>query len=93
MSIVNRRNAVLGWLTWSVGKRVLARKAKSVLPKSVLPSSPGPDPGAGKGKALRTVAVLAAVAGAVAFWKAKHRDSTDHDSLASEELGGPTGAE
>ncbi|HZO62835.1 MAG TPA: hypothetical protein VFB35_07625 [Gaiellaceae bacterium] len=88
MSIVNRRNAVLGWLTWTVGKRVLARKAKSVMPKSVLPSSE-PVATGGKGRTVKAVAVLAAVAGAVAFWKAKHRDSTDHDSLASEELGGP----
>ena len=29
MSIVNRRNAVLGWMTWQVGKRVVAKKAKA----------------------------------------------------------------
>src|SRR4029077_13842223 len=28
MSVFNRRNAVLGWATWSVGKRMLHRKAE-----------------------------------------------------------------
>ena len=32
MGILNRRNAVVGWLVWSVGKRVLKRKAKAALP-------------------------------------------------------------
>ena len=30
MSIVNRRNAVVGWLTLKVGKTVARRKAKRV---------------------------------------------------------------
>jgi hypothetical protein len=30
--IVNRRNAFLGWAALAVGKRVLKRKAKSVVP-------------------------------------------------------------
>ena len=29
MGIVNRRNAVVGWVVWNVGKRVAKRKAKS----------------------------------------------------------------
>jgi hypothetical protein len=32
MGIVNRRNAVLGWTVWQVGKRVAKRKAKAVVP-------------------------------------------------------------
>lgn len=32
MGIVNRRNAVLGWTVWSVGKRVAKRKAKQAVP-------------------------------------------------------------
>ena len=32
MNIVNRRNAVLGWAAWALGKRVLKRKAKAVVP-------------------------------------------------------------
>ena len=33
MSIFNRRNAAVGWLAWTVGKRVLKRKAKDAVPK------------------------------------------------------------
>lgn len=32
MGVVNRRNAVAGWLALSVGKRALKRKAKSAVP-------------------------------------------------------------
>ena len=35
MSIFNRRNAVVGWLTWIVAKRVLKKKAKDVVPGTV----------------------------------------------------------
>ena len=35
MSILNRRNAVVGWLTWLTAKRVLKRKAKAALPGTV----------------------------------------------------------
>jgi hypothetical protein len=83
MSIVNRRNALIGWVTWSVGKHVVKKKARGVVPSR--------DDGGSKGKtALKGAAALAAVAGAVAFWKAKHRDSTDHDSVAAEPLGSGT---
>jgi hypothetical protein len=32
MSVFNRRNAALGWVTWMVGKRVLKQKAKDAVP-------------------------------------------------------------
>jgi hypothetical protein len=32
MSILNRRNAVLGWVALAVGKRMIKRKAKTVVP-------------------------------------------------------------
>ena len=84
MSIINRRNALIGWATWSVVKRAAAIKAKRAVPT---PSEGG---GSSKGKkAVKVGAILAAAAGAAMVWKAKHRDSTDHDSFASEELGGP----
>jgi hypothetical protein len=35
MSIFNKRNAVTGWLTWIVAKRVLKKKAKDALPGTV----------------------------------------------------------
>ena len=32
MGVFNHRNAAVGWLTWTVGKRVLKRKAKGAVP-------------------------------------------------------------
>jgi hypothetical protein len=78
MSIVNRRNAMIGWLAWTAGKRMAKRKAKAVVPS-----------GARKGAAVKAGAAAAAATGLVVFWRARHRDSTDHDSLASEELDEP----
>jgi hypothetical protein len=34
MGIVNRRNAVVGWLTLKVGKRVVKQKAAGAVPKA-----------------------------------------------------------
>ena len=31
MSIVNRRNAFMGWAVWTVGKQVMKRKAKAAV--------------------------------------------------------------
>ena len=59
MSIVNRRNAVLGWGVWKISKRMMARKAKSAAP-SVEGGRPN--------KSLLAVAVAGAV-GALTFWR------------------------
>ncbi len=83
MSIVNRRNAMIGWATWTLAKQMAARKAKKAVP-----STDGGKSSKGK-KAVKVGAAVAAVGGLIVFWKAKHRDSTDHDSVAAEELGGP----
>jgi hypothetical protein len=32
MSVFNRRNAAVGWVTWTVGKRVVKRKARNAVP-------------------------------------------------------------
>jgi hypothetical protein len=87
MSIVNRRNAMIGWATLTMVRRMAAMKAKKAA--GAVPSKDGSKKdGGGKGKkALTLGAVVIAVAGAAAFWKAKHGDSTDHDSIASEEIG------
>ena len=42
MSVINRRNAVMGWLAWGVGKRVLKKKAKGAVP-SVDPETKRPN--------------------------------------------------
>jgi ferric-dicitrate binding protein FerR (iron transport regulator) len=81
MSIVNRRNAMIGWMTWTAVKRAAAMKAKRAAP------SGGNDSSKGR-KAVKASAIAAALVGAVVFWKVKHRDSTDYDSLAAEGLGG-----
>jgi hypothetical protein len=67
MGIVNRRNAVLGWAVWKVGKRTAKRKAQ------------GAKPAIEGGRPNRSLigisaAGLASTAGALAFWR-KRRSS------------------
>jgi hypothetical protein len=59
VGIVNRRNAVLGWGVWNVGKRMMKRKAKGAAP-SVEGGRPN--------KSLLAVSV-AGLAGALTFWR------------------------
>jgi hypothetical protein len=63
MGIVNKRNAVLGWLTWNVGKRAARKKAKAVVPalEGGKPNRP----------AVRLAAGLAALGGVLFFWRKK----------------------
>jgi hypothetical protein len=59
MGIVNKRNAVLGWLTWTLGKRVAKRKARSAVPavEGGHPNRPA------------MVAGAAALFGSLLFWR------------------------
>jgi MYXO-CTERM domain-containing protein len=59
VSIVNRRNAVLGWSVWQVSKGVAKRKAKSA--KRADKSGPGM-------KSLVAASAAGAV-GALTFWR------------------------
>ena len=59
MGIVNRRNAVLGWGVWTIGKNIAKRKAKSAAP-SVERGRPN--------KPLWALAIAGAV-GALTFWR------------------------
>ncbi len=61
MGIVNRRNAVLGWVTWLTAKRVMKKKAKDALPGTV-EGTKRPNKGA-------IVSLLAAIGGALWFWR------------------------
>ncbi len=61
MGIVNRRNAVLGWVTWLTAKRVMKKKAKDALPGTV-EGTKRPNKGA-------IVTLLAAIGGALWFWR------------------------
>jgi hypothetical protein len=63
MSIINRRNAVLGWGVWQVGKIAAKRKAK----QAVQPT----DRGRSKGAIL---SALAAAGGAVWFWRRRRSE-------------------
>jgi len=66
MGIVNRRNAVVGWGTLKVAKRLGKKKAREVVPGT------GEHAGLNK-SALATIA--AAVGGAIFFWRKKSGDS------------------
>jgi hypothetical protein len=71
MGIVNRRNAMLGWLVWTVGKRVAKRKAKAAVPtidsETKRPNTPA-------------LVLGLAGAGAVAYWWFR-RGGDDADSF------------
>jgi hypothetical protein len=63
MTILNRRNAFLGWVVWQTGKRVARRKARNALP------SIGEEGKPRKRKRRAVAAGIAAAAGAVLFWR------------------------
>lgn len=67
MGIVNRRNAVLGWGVWKIGKRFAKRKAKGATP-SVEGGRPN--------KSLLAVAG-ASVIGALTFWRKRRGGDED----------------
>lgn len=60
MGIVNKRNAVVGWIVLKLGKRAAKKKAQGAVPG---PRTGGVAAGA-----------LAAIGGALLFWR-KKRDS------------------
>jgi len=66
MSILNRRNAMLGWLTWLTAKRVLKKKAKDVVPGTV--------EGSRRPNKSAIVSGLAALGGMLWFWRRKGSD-------------------
>jgi hypothetical protein len=69
MSMLNRRNAVLGWTVWQVGKRVAKKKARDAAPgrsgDSIRPN---------KGAIATGVVVLG---GAVWLWRKRHSDDLE----------------
>lgn len=60
MGIVNRRNAVLGWAAWQVGRRVAIRRAREARSARVADLKRRPSKGV-------IVSAVAAVAGALWF--------------------------
>ena len=73
MGIVNRRNAVLGWTVWQVGKRAAKKKAKTAVP-TIDPETKRPNKPA-------MVAGAAALGGALMFWRKKSSGSGDAPPL------------
>ena len=67
MAILNRRNAVLGWMAWKAGKRMAKRKARTAGP-SVDTETKRPN------RAAAVLAVAAAVGGALLFWRKRSED-------------------
>jgi hypothetical protein len=65
MSIINRRNAVLGWAVWTTAKKTASMKAKRTVSGS---ESKGPS----KPVLAATFAGLAGAVGALAFWRKQH---------------------
>jgi hypothetical protein len=59
MSVLNRRNAVVGWIVYQVGIRVIKRKARQVVPTI---ESKRPNKSA-------IALVLASAVGVLTFWK------------------------
>lgn len=66
MSIFNRRNALLGWLTWLGAKRYMRKKAKDAVPGTV-EGTKRPNKGA-------IVSALAALGSVIWFWRRKGGD-------------------
>jgi hypothetical protein len=73
VSVFNRRNAAVGWVTWAVGKRVLKRKAKGAVP-SIDPESKRPNKSA-------VALLLASAVGVATFFRKR---SGDHPAAAEE---------
>lgn len=70
MSVINRRNAVIGWAVWKVSKRAMRRKAKAARP-SVEDGRPN------KSLVAASAAGAAATVGAFAVWRKRHGDDGD----------------
>jgi LPXTG-motif cell wall-anchored protein len=67
MGIMNKRNAVLGWTVWQVGKRAAKKKAKDAVPGRA-DDSMRPNKGA-------IATGLAGLGGALWFWRRRRSDS------------------
>ena len=77
MSVVNRRNAVLGWATWKIAHNLARRKARQALPAENRSKKPA-----------IAAAGVAALAGSLLFWRKARRRTG-----AAEEAGGGGGGD
>jgi hypothetical protein len=60
MSVMNRRNAVFGWIAWAITKQAVRSKLNGTVHR---------DAASGRRKVVVPAAIAAAVGGAVLFWK------------------------
>ena len=74
MSIFKRRYAVLGWLAWIGAKTAMKRKAREVVPGTV-EGTKRPNKGA-------IAAGIAALGGALWFWRKKSSSSDELPPVA-----------
>jgi hypothetical protein len=70
MGILNKRNAVLGWVVWQAGKRMAKRKAKSAVP-AIDREAKRPN------RAAMILGGLAAAGGALLFWRKRGGDEDE----------------
>jgi LPXTG-motif cell wall-anchored protein len=68
MGIFNKRNAMLGWLTWKVGKGAAKKKAKGAMP--------GKSQTGGKNKPALFAGIAAALGGA-ALLRRRRKDGDE----------------
>jgi LPXTG-motif cell wall-anchored protein len=73
LGIYNRRNALIGWLVWNVGKRIGKRKAKAAVP-TIDPETKRPNRPA-------IVSGLAALAGTLWVFGRKKRRGGSGDGV------------
>ena len=66
MGVLNRRNAVVGWAVWKVGKRVLKRKAADAVPKV--------DTETKKPNKSAVALLIASAVGVATFWRKRSGD-------------------
>jgi hypothetical protein len=71
MSVMNRRNAVFGWIAWTITKEALRSKSRHVVHKN--------DGTSTRRKVVVPAAIAAAVGGALLFWK---RQQSNGDGTA-----------
>lgn len=65
MSVFNRKNAVIGWFTWTVGKRAVKYAAKD----AAKGAAPAVDPVTKKPNKSAIALGAATVVGVLMFWK------------------------
>jgi LPXTG-motif cell wall-anchored protein len=63
MKVFTKRNALLGFLTWAAGKRLFKRKARAAVPAM----------SRGRPNKPALLAALAALGGALFFWRKRRK--------------------